>query len=332
MPKVSATHKDHLPRVIVVCGATATGKTKLAISLAHRFDGEIINADSRQMYQGLSIISGKDIAPGSSATVRRTVLLKGQKIVLLTYDIDSVPVWLYDVASVEDPLSVSHFQELAAGVMKDIVSRGKVPIVVGGTGFYLESLFHTIDSLQIPQNPEFRKMLSGEGAQLLSQKLRIVDPKRWKGMNMSDRNNPRRLLRALEVAAWKKTHTNKQKYQTQFEPIWIGLTVDEDEIARRIRDRVEARLSSGALEEAKTMQHLPDILPAASTIGLSILLRHARGEIDRDQVAELWEREEMRYAKRQMVWFKRQSGFRWYDAGDEAVSNQVVKDLHQWYT
>lgn len=319
-------------RVIVVCGPTAAGKTKLAASLARRFDGELINADSRQMYQGMNGISGKDITAGSIATPRRTVSLKRQKFTLVTYDIDSVPIWLYDVAAPDMPLSISHFHALATRVIEDIITRGKVPIIVGGTGFYLSSLFHTIEHLDIPQDPKFRALLGKESAEALQQMLAVSDPARWKDMNASDRDNPRRIIRALEVAAWKKKHADKHADRVPLKPLWIGLRMDEHTLLARIRDRVEARVSSGALKEAALMQNLSHDFPAASAIGLPILLRVLRGELNRTDGIKLWVQEEIRYAKRQMVWFKRQSGICWYDVKEDGVNERVENDVREWYT
>ncbi len=329
MPKVSATLNHHKSRVIVVCGPTATGKTKLALALAKRLNGEIINADSRQMYQGMNVISGKDFEAGSVPTVRRTVQLKRQKSELVTYSIDSIPIWLYDVAPANSSLSISHFQTLATLVIKDIVKRGGVPILVGGTGFYLASLFRRFDSLHIPQNATLRETLSVMPVDTLQEKLSVEDGARWTGMNSSDRNNPRRLIRALEVASLKKLHAAPL---IEFEPFWIGLRIDNDTLSERVRDRVILRLSSGALQEAEKLRHLSADYPAASTIGLSVLYRFLRGEISRDSAIELWTQEEIRYAKRQVTWFTRQPGIHWYDAEESTLDDLVEKDVRQWYT
>ncbi|MEK7532832.1 MAG: tRNA (adenosine(37)-N6)-dimethylallyltransferase MiaA [Patescibacteria group bacterium] len=332
MPKVSATHNHRERQVVIVCGPTATGKTKLALSLAHRFNGELINADSRQMYQGMGIISGKDIEPGTIASFAHAVTIKQQKFSLVTHDIGGIPIWLYDVASPDKPLSASHFHDLAVSVIADISARGKLPIIVGGSGFYLSFLFHEFDSLHIPPNRTLRSAFFQETTETLQQTLTVADPVRWNGMNASDRNNPRRLVRALEVASWKKTHTQKHAGNTVFNPLWIGLRTNEEALFRRIQDRVNVRLSSGALEEAKSMQHISQDLPASTTLGLRILLRLLQGEIDANQAEVLWVREEIRYAKRQMVWFKRQKDIRWYDAEEKEIDAQVEKDVRQWYT
>lgn len=332
MPKVSAMRNHRPIRVLIVCGPTAAGKTKLAASLARRFDGELINADSRQMYQGMSVISGKDIEPGSVASLARSVRLKQQMFALVTYDIGGVPIWLYDVVPPDKPLSASHFQLLATSVIDDIISRGKLPIVVGGSGFYLDALFGEIDSLHISPDPTLRSGLARETTAALQQRFAVEDPVRWRDMNMSDRNNSRRLVRAIEVARWKKTHRHTHADHAVFDPFWIGLRVPDEGLLSRIRDRVETRVSSGALKEAALMQNLSHDFPAASAIGLPILLRVLRGELNRTDGIKLWAQEEIRYAKRQMVWFKRQSGICWYDVKEDGINERVENDVREWYT
>src|SRR3989338_2288959 len=136
MPKVSATPNHHKSRVIVVCGPTATGKTKLAISLAKRCNGELVSADSRQIYKHVDIISGKDISPGAPSTVRKIMRYRDEEYRLVTYDIDAIPVWLYDVITPYQQCSISLYRFFAQTAIDDISSRGKLPIIVGGAGLY----------------------------------------------------------------------------------------------------------------------------------------------------------------------------------------------------
>lgn len=331
MPKASAT-PDHPLRIVVICGSTATGKTKLAVSLARRFNGEIINADSRQMYAGLTVISGKDTEPGSIPADRKTRIFRGKKFPLVTYEINAVPIWLYDITQVGNALSVSHFVFLASSVIEDITRRGKLPILVGGTGFYLSSLLGNVGTLQVPQNKQLREKLAKMTVTSLQQMLATGDIVRWRHMNVSDRNNPRRLIRAIEVAEWKKNHKLRVTRQGLCDAFWAGLSLGDEALSQRIRDRVDKRYATGALQEAQSLQYLAHDLPAMSAIGLPILIRENSGEISHEDARSLWVRKELQYAKRQKTWFLRQEEIRWYDALDDSLDTRVEKDVRQWYT
>ena len=126
-----------MQKVLIICGPTATGKTKLAIHLARHYNGELVNADSRQMYQGFDILSGKDIPKGATKEVKGQVKIRGSEYPLVTYSLDGIPVWLYDAVPREGDASIAVFRDLANHVIADIEKRGKLPIVVGGTGYYL---------------------------------------------------------------------------------------------------------------------------------------------------------------------------------------------------
>lgn len=331
MPKASAI-PNHAPRILVICGPTATGKTKLAVSLAHTFNGEIINADSRQMYTGLTIISGKDIEPGSIPIDKQTHVFRGKKFPLVTYEINEIPIWLYDVAQISEALSVSHFVSLASLVIRDIVRRNKLPILVGGTGFYLSALLGNPDTLLVPQNLLLRNELSKKTRIHLQRDLAIKDSMRWQRMNQSDRNNPRRLIRAIEVAEWKKHHSIRKPKLIAYDAFWVGLSLDDEALSQRIRDRVDQRIQAGANFEAKSMQFLTHDLPATSAIGLPILILENTGELSHEDARSLWIRKEIQYAKRQKIWFKKQKHIHWYDALDNSLDARVVTDVHQWYT
>jgi len=334
MPKVSGIHNitNSPKRVLIICGPTATGKTKLAVALAKRFNGELVNADSRQVYQGLSIISGKDIPAGENPVFHERVVIKGDTFSLVTYDLNSIPIWLYDVAPPTKPLSIAYFHAIASFVIEDIVKRKKLPIVVGGTGYYLSSFFHSIDTLDVPNNALLRLSLKDASVDTLQQKLTVADPARWKDMNNSDRNNSRRLIRALEVADWKATHAVKKKEKKSYDIRMIGLRVADERERSRIQERVELRFEQGVLEEAKTLRTISTNLPAASTLGLSTLIRYVNGECSLEEAQKTWVREECQYAKRQMVWFKAQSGIHWIDATDPNLVSRVEALVSSWYT
>ncbi len=297
MPKVSDTHK-----LLIISGPTATGKTKLATHFAKRFNGELISADSRQVYKGLDVLTGKD-----------------------TKELAGIPVWLYDVVDMGEQFSVSLYRKLAMKAIADIRARGKLPIIVGGTGLYIRSIIHPPETINIPPDTISRRRWDGLPVTDLQDELRGLDAKRFARMNNSDEQNPRRLIRALEIARWQKKYKGPRVSERPFDWYWIGLTRDMDELTHRIAMRVQARWEEGALEEVRRF-------PMAVATGMKALRRYLKGEVTKEEAQAAWIREEVSYAKRQMTWFRREEGIRWYDAGDENFIRKVETDVEGWYT
>ena len=260
-------------KVLIICGPTATGKTKLALELAKKFNGELINADSRQVYVGLDALTGKD----------RSV---------------EIPIWLYDVADKE--FSVAHFVHLAREAIETIQSRGKLAIVVGGTGFYLRALTESIDTLSIPPNWKLRRQLETLSVEELQKR---VDRKRLEKMNDSDRKNPRRLIRAIEVAG-----RPGKAAQPTYDAVWIGLTAPLPVLKQRIEERIKERFD-------KATREIKDDLP--TILGLNIVRKFIGGEIGKEEAIAKWTQLEYQYAKRQMTWFRKQKQIAWYTIPDD---------------
>lgn len=297
MPKVSATHK-----LFIISGPTATGKTKLAVRLAKRLNGELVSADSRQVYRGLDIISGKD-----------------------TKELQGVPIWLYDVVSVGESFSVSLYRKLAIPVIEDIYARGKMPIIVGGTGLYIRSIISPPETIDIPPDAAARTLWTMYTVSSLQKELNSLNSKRFSQMNESDRNNPRRLIRALEIEAWERVHGMPQGYSSDFDCYWVGLKRDMDTLSIQIAARVKDRWDHGALEEARKF-------PDAVATGMVPMKRYLDGQISEQQALEEWTREEIAYAKRQMTWFRKQPGIVWYDTETSGYERLLECDIDTWYT
>lgn len=321
-------------KLLIICGPTAIGKTALAVKLAKQFNGELISADSRQIYQGLDILSGKDITPGVKPTMQRTVRLKNKKYPIVTYEMDGVPLWLYDVAPAHEPLSISHFHHLASLVIADISKRRKLPIVIGGTGYYLSSLVGTIDTLDIPQNAALRDALGTKTVHELQNDLAATDVVRWSAMNVSDRQNPRRLVRALEIAAWKKDHTQLDVHvHIKYDTLWIGLRADLQVLRERIGERTRQRVRSGAVEEVKKLRsRISQEHPSSTTLGLVPLQSYVDKKISLDEAIIQWTTQEISYAKRQMTWFKKHKEIQWLDITKSSWVRAVTQKVASWYT
>ena len=286
---------NNVNKLLVVCGPTATGKTALAMKLAKHWNGELVNADSRQVYKGLDALTGKDRS-------------------------DDVPVWLYDVVQPGTEFSVAHFVRLAQSAIADIHKRKKLPIVVGGTGFYLAALTTGIDSLAVPPNPALRKAFHAASLESLQQELQRIDSGRWERMNESDQKNPRRLIRAIEV--WQST-TYIPPAPPRNDVLWIGLTASPTILQQRIGKRVAERFDKAVSE---VRDGLPPILGAAS------LLSFSRGESTKEEALRKWVLAEFQYAKRQMTWFKKQKEIQWFDVSDTRYSEAVAACVTAWYT
>lgn len=280
-------------KLICIVGPTATGKTKKAIELSLGSPSILISADSRQVYRGMDIVTGKDHGKG--------ITLYGIDLVAPDGEC-SVSVW-YDAV-------ISHVQQAW--------DEGKQVIVVGGTGLYVKALTEGINTMNVPINQALRGELSLHSVGELQRRLQVLDPKKFSAMNHSDANNPRRLVRAIEIETFKKeTHNPILEKLTQTSPLeisMIGLKYSNEQIHRqKIHERVVSRLSSGAIEETKTLLSKYDpSLKSMTAIGYKSIISHIKGELSYDQMVENWVNDEMAYVKRQFTWFNKQPVI-WYD-------------------
>lgn len=204
-----------MTKVLIICGPTATGKTKFALELAQKFNGELVSADSRQVYIGNDLETGKD----------KDILGNSQ-------------VWLLDILNSGEEFSVSVWRRLAQDAIADILSRGKLPIVVGGSGLYIKSLVQDLPDIDVPYDKKLRKRLESKSAVELFDYLKSINLQKALSMNESDNKNPRRLIRAIEVNLAKSTMNHEP---TNYELLLIGLTSSKENLTARIKKRVADR-------------------------------------------------------------------------------------------
>ncbi len=348
---------DFMNQLLIICGPTATGKTKLAFHLAKKFNGELISADSRQVYKGLDVLTGKDLPVqcqmsarqslgdgGSNGSPHRRVAERGDKYQiefhkkrykLRPYLVEGVPVWMYDVVDADEEFSVSHYRFLASSIIDQIRKRGKLPIVVGGTGLYIRALTKPLDILDVPPDRALRTILSEMTVEQLQKKLEHDDPERWALMNHSDGANLRRLIRAIEIAAWKKNHQGQSLVDNpSIDTLMIGLSAEPNVLKENIRTRVIARLDSGVTQEIKIFfaTHNTSGLPAQTALGLHLVKQHIHGELSKDALIDTWTRQDYAYARRQMTWFGKDRAIHWVDSAKKDLTNTVEKLVRQWYT
>ncbi len=293
-----------MQKLLVICGPTATGKTKLALNLAKRFDGELVSADSRQVYKGLDALTGKDRPEGRDGKI-----------------------WMYDAVDIGSDFSVSQYARMAEMVIDDIRKRGKLPIAVGGTGLYLKAITQPLPFIHIPPNPWVREKFQDQPKEILQRELQKVDRRKWERMNASDRNNPRRLLRALEIAMAANVSQPKEEV---FDTLWIGLTAPKMVLEERIRKNVSERFDEAA-DEVRAMRSNPSTVPVV-IIGIPIISDCLRGSVSKEEAIERWTKKEFRYAKRQLTWFKKQPDIHWVDITSSQFEQEAAGFVSSWYT
>lgn len=317
-------------RLLVVCGPTSTGKTTLAVKIARKMNGELISADSRQIYKGMDIGTGKDLPKG--AKIKFPWFKK-----FGYYEIDGVKIWGYDLADPRHEYSVSQYIRFAERIINDIVKRGKLPILVGGTGLYIKAVIDGIPTAEVPKNKSLRKNLEEKSTEELFEMLAQIDSLKAGQMNSSDKKNPRRLVRAIEVATWKISNAQKEqeieKKKNNYDIFIIGLTAPLKFINDKINIRVMERVNAGIKKEIK------ELLKKRVNWGMSSMLalgyRQWRGFFEgketEGQVLKLWEEEEKKYVKRQMTWFDKDKRVNWFDITQKNFPENVEKSAEKWY-
>jgi tRNA dimethylallyltransferase len=300
--------------LLVILGPTAVGKSRVAVDLALRFGGEIISGDSIQVYRGFDIGTDK---PGLDA--RR-----------------GVPHHLIDIVEPEVQFTAADFVREALASARGIASRGRLPIVAGGTGLYIKAL---VDGL-FPgpgRDPEVREALEAEardaGLDILFRRLESVDPEYARKIRGRDRV---RIIRALEVYMTTGRPIS-QHFQDTRSPVMgrtvlrLGLRLEREALCRRIEDRVERMFARGLIDEVRGLleKGVPESAPPFRALGYNHVLRHLRGEIGRDEAVALTKTDTRQYAKRQMTWFRKMAGVVWFSPEDGPGLEHYVQNQLQ---
>jgi len=317
-----------MEKLLIICGPTATGKTALGIYLAKKFNGEIVSADSRQVYRGMDIGTGKDIKSGK--WVARG---KGGH-----WQVKGVSLWLIDVVNPEERFTTADYLELAGKTIKTIRGRGKLPIIVGGTGLYIRSLIDGIETLGILPDWELRWRLKALPVQGLFAMLAQLDPERVATMNASDRKNPRRLIRAIEItqADADSRRDFKLSYKREtIDSLLIGLRAPMESLYQRIDRRVEERVKQRIKQEIEKLLekgYTWESSAMGETLGYQEWRLFFGGEKTEKEVIQRWQFNEHGYARRQMTWFKKDKRINWLDITKFGWKKAVVKLTREWYS
>jgi len=323
-------------KLLFIVGATATGKTSLALNIAKKFNGELISADSRQVYRGMNIGTGKDI-PKSFEFRNSNFEFGGKKIPFYG---NGPKIWGYDLVEPDEEFSVAFFLRVARIVCQDIWKRGKLPIVVGGTGLYISALEKPMPTMSIQPNTRLRKQLEMASIRKLQQNLKQTDPIHYAEMNDSDRKNPRRLVRAIEIAKYLLAHPEMKKKATptvvgrNISTLRIGLKAPKHLLYKRIDESVNRRIEQGAEKEIRSLMSrgYGFDLPAFSALGYRQWKSFFAGVATKRQAINRWLLDEHAYARRQLTWFKKQPGIQWYDISRRDFNKAVVQEAEQWYS
>ena len=323
-------------KTLVIAGPTAVGKTRLGLSLARKYNGEIISADSRQVYKYLDIGTGKDIKEAKFIDRTQDLLPKKSQhspYTLGYYLVEKIPLWLLDVVEPDYRFSVAEFVDLTKAVLKDIKSRQKLPLIVGGSGFYLGGLIDGYETMSIPPDPDLRAKLARSGLAELQGHLRQVDPERWRKMNESDRQNPRRLIRAIEVAETKRLQkVELLKPADLGKPAFLFLTAPRKQIYQWIDQRVEKRLTQGVVNEIKKVlrQGFSWDDPGLNTLGYKQLRLYFEEEQTLEETVLHWKAAEHQYARQQWQWFKRDPRYQPFVITEPGFTEKVDQLVDKW--
>lgn len=285
--------------LIVLTGPTAVGKTSLSIALAKAVNGEIISADSMQVYQKMDIGSAK-IRPE---------------------EMDGVKHYLVDVLDPKEDFHIVKFQQMAKTAMEKIYAKGKIPILVGGTGFYIQAITRDIDFTQARQEDSYRKdlelLVEEKGSEYLHEMLKKVDPKSAEAIHA---HNVKRVIRALEFYHQNGTpisfHNEEQKQnESPYALAYFVLNMPRELLYQRIDRRVDQMLEEGLLEEVKALQKEGCHRGMVSMQGLGYkeILAYLEGEYPLEEAVRILKRDTRHFAKRQLTWFRRESEVVWVD-------------------
>jgi tRNA dimethylallyltransferase len=322
-------------KLLIISGQTTTGKTNLGIYLAKKHNGEIVSFDSRQAYKYLDIITGKDFDENVKSQISK-LKTKIQNKYLITYFKDDIPIWLYDLVDPKEYLNAFDFCRVAEVVIDDIIKRGKLPIIVGGAVFYINSFLEGFKTSRIGPNWNLRKELDKLTVEELQQRLKDLNKKRFLAMNCSDKNNKRRLVRAIEI---EKLQVKSQKLTPQFknkklyDTLFLALVLDKDKLKIQIVERVEKRLEKGAINETKRLINIGYQFshPGLNTLGYKQLKDYFQKKIVLEQAITNWIKAEIDYSRRQRIFLKKIKKVVFINPKDKNFLENTDKLVYKWY-
>ncbi len=291
------------PKIVVVLGPTSSGKSDMAVEICHDFNGEVISADSRQVYKGMNIGSGK----------------------ITTEEMRGVKHHLLDVANPNNKFSVANYKKMATIAATNIISQEKIPVVCGGTAFYIQAF---VDGLIIPKvSPDWnlRKKLEQQTKEELFKQLTKIDKHRAKNI---DKDNKVRIIRAIEIVTKTKKPVPKIKEKSPYNPLFLGIKVNQELLEQRIWQRIEKRLQEGMIEEVIDLFNSGISYKRLESFGLEYrwIARYLQKKISYDEMKNELFIDTRKFSKRQMRWWKNDQRINWIETYKEAKS--LIQDFY----
>ncbi|MBN2015892.1 tRNA dimethylallyltransferase [Candidatus Dojkabacteria bacterium] len=316
-------------KIIAVIGPTASGKTSLAIEIAKKFDGELINTDSRQIYKYMDIGTAKGevkVIKNKEFKIKNKYQISKPKIEKLdVYELEGAVIHLINIVKPDEVLTLAQYQKLAYAVIEDIIERGKLPILVGGTGLYIDAITKGYKIPRVSPDPILRNELERKSMEELGVILDNINSQAYKRLNESDKANKRRLIRLVEVAkAGKKIL--KAKERPNFNVLYIQPKRSREELYEIINKRAKIIVDSGLIGEVKSLiqKRYEFTKPAMSAISYPIVRSYLDGKINKDELIEQFAQGDRNYARRQVTWFKR------YDAVEVSGKKEASKVVRRF--
>jgi tRNA dimethylallyltransferase len=314
-------------KLLCIVGPTATGKTDVALLLAKKFQGELVACDSRQVYIGLDLGTGKDASSNQSVSKFKKYWL-----------IDGIKVWMYDMVSFVTQYTISDYIKDATAIVNQITRNYKLPIIVGGTGFYLTGLLKGVETDTIPADKELRSELELLSIEEIQKKLIDLSPEYFDSLNNSEKNNTRRLIRKIEVLKYQMANPSQsnnisgllKKYQV----LKIGLIADKKVLDQRVETRVVKRVEQGMLEEALELHRKGLTYDRMRELGLEygVMADYFEGVIPtKEHFITILQLKIKQYVKRQLTWFKKDQEIIWIDITQKNYLQKVEKLVQDWY-
>jgi len=295
------------PTVIVICGPTASGKTVLSIELAKRINGEIVSADSMQIYKDMDIGSAK----------------------VTTEEMQGIKHYLIDQVYPNERYSVANYKQDAKNAIEEIIKKGKTPIVVGGTGIYIDELIYEIEYKDIVIKEEYRKELekirNEQGLEVLYKKALEIDPKAMEKISANDFKRITRILEIYEATGKTKTQQEAESRlnEVPYNYKVFAINYDREKLYERINKRVDIMIEKGLIEEVKNLLKKYTEFPTAMQgLGYKEVKQYFDGELTKEEMKEKIKQETRRYAKRQFTWFRKNKQTIWID-GQANINNNI---------
>ena len=310
-----------MKKLLVIVGPTGTGKTDLGLKLAKKFNGELVSADSRQIYIGMDIGTGKEIE-SSKYDVKKN---KGSWVV------NGIPIHLYDVINPDKTFSVVEYQQEALGKIKEIENKGKLPILVGGTGLYVQAIVEGVNIPKVPPDSKLRAKLESKPLATLVSQLEQVDPKTAIKI---DKQNPRRVIRALEVyySSGQSFSSLEERFKVNFDSVQIGLTAPRDFLYKKVDDQIDDWFRVGFIEEVKKLisDGYDEKLPALTSLGYRQVAMYLKGNLTIEEAKQRIKWEHHGYIRRQFTWFRKRKNIVWFDISNPDLIRQINAFIKAW--